>query len=590
MYAKFFGLRQPPFSIAPDPRYLFLSERHREALAHLLYGVKGGGGFVLLTGEIGAGKTTVCRCFLEQVPPRCNVAYIFNPKLTVPELLQTVCDEFRIPLPALPPAHEGTPRSIKEFIDPLNEFLLRTHAVGQTNVLIIDEAQNLSADVLEQLRLLTNLETAERKLLQIILIGQPELRDMLARPELEQLAQRVIARYHLGALNEAETARYVQHRLGVAGGEGASPFDKKALKRIHQLSRGVPRRVNLLCDRALLGGYATGQAKIGVDVIERAAAEVFGDHPAPTLRGWPAQVRRTAPWAGGLLAGASIVAAAAWVTRPTAPAPAPGAAKPLTAVTAAASSAVRSAASSPAAATPASAPASNATPAIVPATAGAKPATLSAADLRATFNAELRGEADAWRELAAAWGVALGTGGGYCASAMRQGLPCFKGPSSLALVRQLDRPGVLVLYDGDNRPFHVLLTALTDDTATLRRGNASVTVPLATLGAAWRGEFGTFWRAPPGYAGPGTLTTANPQASAWLMERLGQALRGERRPGMAAEPASEPLTARVASFQVAQGLSPDGVAGPMTVMLLNRATGVDEPRLLQAPATTTARR
>ncbi|HJV69707.1 ExeA family protein, partial [Ideonella sp.] len=149
MYAKYFGLKQPPFSIAPDPRYLYMSERHREALAHLLYGLKGGGGFVLLTGEIGAGKTTVCRCFLEQVPPRCNVAYIFNPKLTVPELLQTVCDEFRIPLPELP---AGAVRTVKDYIDPLNEFLLRTHAVGQTNVLIIDEAQNLSADVLEQLR------------------------------------------------------------------------------------------------------------------------------------------------------------------------------------------------------------------------------------------------------------------------------------------------------------------------------------------------------------------------------------------------------------------------------------------------------
>ena len=287
MYAKFFGLKQPPFSIAPDPRYLFMSERHREALAHLIYGLKGGGGFVLLTGEIGAGKTTVCRCFLEQVPPRCNVAYIFNPKLTVHELLKTVCDEFRIPLP---PEHPGVARTIKDFIDPLNEFLLRTHGVGQTNVLIIDEAQNLSADVLEQLRLLTNLETSERKLLQIILIGQPELRQMLARPELEQLAQRVIARYHLEALSEAETAQYVAHRLGVAGLGGASPFDAVALRRIHQLARGVPRRVNLLCDRALLGGYATGQARIGVEVIERAAAEVFGP-------GTPTETRPASPQA-----------------------------------------------------------------------------------------------------------------------------------------------------------------------------------------------------------------------------------------------------------------------------------------------------
>ena len=252
MYSQFFGLQREPFSIAPDPRYLFMSERHREALAHLLYGVRGGGGFVLLTGEIGAGKTTVCRCFLEQIPKRCNVAYIFNPKQTVTELLRSVCDEFRIPR-----RPEGA--TVKDYVDALNEFLLQTHAVGQNNVLIIDEAQNLSADVLEQLRLLTNLETNERKLLQIVLIGQPELRTMLARPELEQLAQRVIARFHLEALSLKETAQYIRHRLAVAGLSRPLPFEREALRRVHQLSRGVPRRINLLCDRALLGAFAEGR-------------------------------------------------------------------------------------------------------------------------------------------------------------------------------------------------------------------------------------------------------------------------------------------------------------------------------------------
>ncbi|MES2946577.1 MAG: AAA family ATPase, partial [Pseudomonadota bacterium] len=269
MYAKFFGLNQDPFSIAPDPRYLFMSERHREALAHLLYGLGGGGGFVLLSGEIGTGKTTVCRCFLEQIPGNCNVAYIFNPKLSVIELLRSICDEFHIPLPA-------TAASAKDFTDPLNAFLLAGHAAGKNNVLIIDEAQNLSADVLEQLRLLTNLETSERKLLQIVLIGQPELRRMLARPELEQLAQRVIARFHLDALSVQETSHYIAHRLAVAGMTGASPFDAKALARIHKLSRGVPRRINLLCGRALLGAYASGKAVVNSQTVDKAALEVFG--------------------------------------------------------------------------------------------------------------------------------------------------------------------------------------------------------------------------------------------------------------------------------------------------------------------------
>jgi general secretion pathway protein A len=554
MYAKFFGLKQPPFSIAPDPRYLFMSERHREALAHLIYGLKGGGGFVLLTGEIGAGKTTVCRCFLEQVPPRCNVAYIFNPKLTVHELLKTVCDEFRIPLP---PEHAGVARTIKDFIDPLNEFLLRTHGVGQTNVLIIDEAQNLSADVLEQLRLLTNLETSERKLLQIVLIGQPELRQMLARPELEQLAQRVIARYHLEALSEAETAQYVVHRLGVAGLGGASPFDAVAMRRIHQLSRGVPRRVNLLCDRALLGGYATGQARIGVKVIERAAAEVFGSGtPAVSGRVLPA---RWPAWAGGLAAGSLLAGAAAWALWP-ATAPAPSLATP----------------SAPAASVPVLA-ASAAAPvvAVVAPASAPRPPGLDPAELRAAFARQLRGEADAWRELAAAWGVLLGDTNDPCGVAAGLQLQCYKGASSLGVVRQLDRPGIVVLRDADGKPYHVLLAALDGDLATLRRGTASVQVPLSSLGAVWRGEYATLWRAPPGYAGPTGMVIGAGPAADWLVERLARL-----QPAGASAAAGVPIAAQVSAFQVAQGLSPDGLPGPLTVMQLNRVSGIDEPRLL----------
>ena len=306
MYAKFFGLKHEPFSIAPDPRYLFMSKRHREALAHLLYGLNGGGGFVLLSGEIGAGKTTVCRCFLEQIPKRCNVAYIFNPKLTVTELLQSICDEFHIAVTA----RDAGAATIKDYIDRLNEFLLKTHAVGQNNVLIIDEAQNLSADVLEQLRLLTNLETSERKLLQIVLIGQPELRTMLARPELEQLAQRVIARFHLKALSEAETAQYVRHRLAVAGMAASLPFDGKTLRRIHELSRGVPRRINMLCDRAMLGAYARGRTAVDRTIVDKAAGEVFGMPPRPA----PARYGGIALLALGLLIGAALYATVTWAT------------------------------------------------------------------------------------------------------------------------------------------------------------------------------------------------------------------------------------------------------------------------------------
>ena len=332
MYARQFGLTQDPFSIAPDPRFLYMSERHREALAHLLFGVAGidgqsggaGGGFVLLTGDIGTGKTTICRCFLEQTPAGCHVAYIFNPKLSVIELLQSICEEFHIVL-TKSDAHAP---SVKDHVDALNAFLLQSHAAGQNCVLVIDEAQNLAPDVLEQLRLLTNLETAERKLLQIVLIGQPELRTMLAQPALEQLAQRVIARYHLDALNEDEALQYIAHRLAVAGHVGRLPFDNAALQRVYQLTKGVPRRINLLCGRAMLGAWANCQLMVSRAVVDKAAAEVFGDGQLPR-----AKVHGAAYLWGGVAVISATTAAIAlmwWVNpaqfmpRPQSPVTAPG--------------------------------------------------------------------------------------------------------------------------------------------------------------------------------------------------------------------------------------------------------------------------
>jgi len=541
MYAQFFGLKQEPFSIAPDPRYLFMSERHREALAHLLYGVKGGGGFVLLTGEIGAGKTTVCRCFLEKIPKRCNVAYIFNPKLTVTELLKSVCDEFCIPYP-----HQGAGApTVKDYLDPLNEFLLKTHAVGQNNVLVIDEAQNLSADVLEQLRLLTNLETSERKLLQIILIGQPELREMLARPELEQLAQRVIARFHLDALSEAETLQYVRHRLSVAGMGKAIPFERKAVRRIHQLARGVPRRINLLCDRALLGAYAKGQSTIGVPIVEQAAREVF-DKPVRERGHWSPQ--RMALTTVGVAAGVGLFGVVGWawdgaLHRMPAPAGPKSAALP--------------------ASRPASALA-GATPASAPAPAPAA----SAFDLKAAT--ALRDEQQAWRELAAQWRVTLDDGD-PCEAAQRQQVHCFKRPNiTLAQIRQLGRPGILTLHDEAERPVYALITGLGERTATLQMGGSAQTISLPALAAMWRGDFATFWRAPPGYLKRIGEGDTGPVAD-WLAAQLA------RLPG--AGSSDKPLKSKIHAFQLAQGLEADGRAGPMTFMQLNRATGVDEPRL-----------
>lgn len=557
MYASFFGLKQPPFSIAPDPRYLYMSERHREALAHLLYGVKGGGGFVLLTGEIGAGKTTVCRCFLEQIPKRCNVAYVFNPKLTVLELLRTICDEFRIPF-----GHEGAGApTVKDYVDALNHFLLQTHAVGQNNVLIIDEAQNLSADVLEQLRLLTNLETSERKLLQIILIGQPELRTMLARPELEQLGQRVIARFHLDALTEKETALYVKHRLVVAGMKGANPFERSALQRIHALTRGVPRRINLLCDRAMLGAYALGRPRVDREIVDKAAQEVF-DTPVRVPR------RRLAAWgaAAGVAALVAVLAVLA-MTQRRGPAAEAGAAVPAMLASAAAAGPLLAAAPAASAASAlslaAAAPAASTPPAPPPAPL----------DLPADFATLGSDEAAGWRALAERWNLAPDDGD-TCVAAQRQQLQCYRGTgASLTLLRQLDRPVLLLLRDASGRPGYAVLSALGPVQALLRVGKQERSMSLVALEQAWRGEFATFWRTPPGYAGTIDADSRGPAAD-WLAERMA-ALPA----GLLPASTGRSLTARIRAFQTTQGLLPDGRAGPVTLMQLNRLAGVDEPRL-----------
>jgi general secretion pathway protein A len=552
MYAPYFGLKSEPFSIAPDPRYLFMSERHREALAHLLYGLGGGGGFVLLSGEIGTGKTTVCRLFLEQIPQGCNVAYIFNPKLTVIELLQSVCDEFHISVRQ----KDLLPPTVKDYLDPLNAFLLEAHAAGRNNVLIIDEAQNLSAEVLEQLRLLTNLETRERKLLQIILIGQPELRSMLARPELEQLAQRVIARYHLGALTPAETAQYVQHRLEVAGLSRPLPFERRALQRVHELSRGVPRRINLLCDRALLGAFANNQAAVDKATVDKAATEVF-DKPMPA----PSQLRRTAAVLGlGLAAGAGLFAAVNYVARDTTPAPVAVAAKPVPPAASPAASAAPIAASSAATQAQAAAP-----PVAMPASAPA-PALLSDAN-------------EAWRELAQAW-KAKPEGSDPCKSLQKEQLQCFSKNLSLALIRELGRPGILTLDAETGAPTYALLTALNRDSATLRAGGAEQTVTLAALAARWRGEFSTLWRAPPGYPSRSGAAPDGETVS-WIATRLA-ALNGAPPPKDRRE-LDAALKSQLRAFQLAHGLAADGQPGPLTYMQLNRAAGVEEPRLRTEP-------
>ncbi len=563
MYTQFFNLKQSPFSIAPDPRYLFMSERHREALAHLLYGIGSGGGFVLLTGEIGAGKTTVCRCFMEQIPENCKLGYIFNPKLSVEELLLSICDEFGI---ALPP--QGA-LSVKGYVDAINAYLLASHAQARNNVLIIDEAQNLSAEVLEQLRLLTNLETSERKLLQIILIGQPELREMLARPELEQLAQRVIARYHLGSLSEAETGTYIEHRLAVAGATAIAPFPRAMMGLVHKLTKGVPRRINLLCDRALLGAYVENQPQVSRTILQRAAAEVFAGQDAAGQGVGTGAAARWPLVAAGVLGGV-VISALTWqlLSRDAKPVVAPAQAAEASLAQRGMRGALGTAATAGGTAAVSAATGGAAAGALAPAGDAAAPALAAPGPGRDS--------AAALRQLAGLWGLTL-VDGDPCPTAARANLRCLPVKGTLEELRLLDRPAMLKLHDDPAAPNYVLLTALDEHTATITTaGGKPQTLPLDALNARYDGEFTTYWRAPRNWRDEVRGGDQGPDVD-WLAKRLSQ-IYDLKKP-QENQPLDAPLRKRLIEFQTAQQLKADGVAGPKTFIRLYQLGGVQEPRL-----------
>jgi len=540
MYRNHFGLAEAPFSIAPDPRYLYMSQRHQEALAHLLYGVSADGGFVLLTGEVGAGKTTICRCLLEQIPESCDVAYIFNPKLTVEELLSTICVEFGI---ACPPGNT----SIKVFVDCINTYLLDAHARNRHTVLIIDEAQNLSADVLEQMRLLTNLETNQRKLLQIILLGQPELAAMLERPELRQLAQRIVARYHLGPLTRAEAAAYIQHRLEVSGAKRPL-FSAALMGRVYRLSGGVPRIINVLCDRALLGAYVQGKERIDRATLAQAAREVF---PQPLRRHG---MLRALSAALILVAGGAMALAVYQQGQPDTR-------------MATAQHTIAKPVASPTPAKPAD-----------PAEAAQPGAALPDILVWPADEPRARSKEMAYAALFRAWGADY-QGADACQQAAGLGLRCRTARGGLDELRQFNRPAVLHMRDEQGQEFDATLTALADKTATFAFGAATRTVALGALAAQWSGHYTLLWRMPP-VAGVKIRPGDRGPAVEWLSKQLAQAQ------GSAAEAAADPvfddaLVRQVKQFQLAQGLRPDGAVGPQTLTRLSSVADQAAPKLLR---------
>lgn len=552
MYTSFFGLQEKPFAITPDPRYLYLSERHAEALAHLLYGINEAGGFIQLTGEVGTGKTTIIRSLLEQLPSHAEVALILNPRVTPAEFLLTICEELHLEVP------EGGRESTKTLMDMLGHHLLDAHARGRRVVLIVDEAQNLSAETLEQVRLLTNLETATTKLLQIILIGQPELRTLLDQPELRQLAQRITGRYHLSPLSREETAGYVRHRMRVAGAT-TETFTPTALAEVHRLSQGIPRVINVIADRSLLGAFTREDHRVGTSYIRDAAAEVYGRPvPAPWLK-WAI--------AAAVSAALTVLGAGLWSYF----------GHGLNHATALATqrSAAEEGSTAPRTTTPV------ATPAVAP--PAATPATQAATTARPVISLEQLLQrhgnetttAAALGKLFALWGVAYDpTGGRGCDQASKLGLECLFQRGSWPELRTLNRPAVLTLTDESGQPRQVLLSGLSADTAKVDLGGESHDIPLGTIARYWSGDFLLLWRPPMSVAKPLTPGTRGADVR-WLRDNM-RAAQGLPAAPTVTETYDDELVGLVQEFQRRNHLNVDGVAGVQTQIVLDtvvNATG-----------------
>jgi general secretion pathway protein A len=554
MYLSFFGLLEKPFAITPDPRYLYLSARHAEALAHLMYGINEAGGFVQLTGEVGTGKTTIIRSLLAQTPKNAEIALILNPRMTAPEFLLTICEELGIGVP------DAATGSRKDLVDILNHYLLRAHANARRIVLVVDEAQNLAPEVLEQVRLLTNLETNTQKLLQIILIGQPELRDLLARNELRQLAQRVTGRYHLHPLSAAETAAYVRHRLRVSGAT-SDIFSSMALAELFHLSGGVPRVINVVADRALLGAYTQDRHRVTNSLVRHAAAEVFGRRFAP----------RWLPWLGAAAA-ALVLAATVWGMWP------------LTswrfyrAVPSAVAAVPKAV---PAPATAKSAPAQPVTPVAV-ASLATVPALPPSLQELLEAHKDATGTDDAFAHLFGLWGAHYVAGDtDPCTQATQQGMECLVQRGSFGQLRLYNRPAILLLKDDSGTKHQVVLAGLDDEHARIDIAGQTHELAVGELSRYWFGDFVVLWRPATQTVKPLSVGMHGDEVR-WLRQSL------ERLQGVTAAQATvsdvfdTELSHLVMDFQRQHRLAVDGIAGVQTQMVLASAVAGSDSPLLSA--------
>ncbi len=553
MYTRFFGLNEKPFSITPDPRYLFMSARHGEALAHLVYGVTESGGFMQLTGEVGTGKTTLVRTLLlNRMPNNANVAVVLNPQISALEFLVTICEELHIPVP-------DDRNSIKALIDTLNGYLLEAHADGRRTILVVDEAQNLAPDVLEQVRLLTNLETAKQKLLQIVLIGQPELRELLARNDLRQLAQRITGRYHLEPLSKEETAQYIEHRLKVAGALG-EVFDTGAKREVFRLTQGVPRLINVICDRALLGAFSIESRRVNRRIVRRAATEITGKAESGNT------LRRALPVVGVI---AAVVISAGFLTLLE---------ERKQMIDAATETAV------PARQEPvdvAPEPQQEAKPESEPTPAPEE--AQASLDDQLQLARELTNRQSAMAALLSLWGLEYRGGDqSGCAQAEAAGYSCLSQRGSWGNLKQFDRPAVLTLIDARGQTHNVVLVRIEEQTAELSIGGVMVTHPVGEVSDMWLGQYMLLWRPPNGFAvsmAPGSRGSN----VLWLRQSLAEIDATYHTDFPGSDEFDENLQQIVRAFQRDHRLDVDGVAGQQTQIIINTLLAADDTPRLSVP-------
>lgn len=528
MYHRYFGLDEQAFSIAVNPRYLYMSTQHREALAHLLYGVSSGG-FVMLTGEVGTGKTTIIRCLLEQLPDSADLAIVMNPSASARDLLCSICDEFGV-------EYAPDETSLKVLTDKLSEFLVQNHSQDRRTIVLIDEAQLLRISTLEQVRLLTNLETNTEKLLQIILVGQPELNELLAKPALRQLSQRITARYHLRPLNLDETAAYIQHRLAVAGmPPGRHPFPPKIVRRVFQISRGIPRLINVLCDRMLLGAYSREATQIDSDICRRATVEVMGEVPAAPPRYRPRGWFKAAYIAAGVL-GFSLIFMAIWLMVAGRDAP----------------------------------------PATPPAAVGniirSPEVTASSAVPEAGW--WVMNQDHALAELLAILDVPYDGALYPCWVAGQQGFKCENQKTrTWEEFRLFNRPAVLTITTPGRHTAYVTLVGIKESDAWLRVKGELRRVALSELGRLWTGDIVFVWRRPPEFKEALGLGARSPMVT-WVAEQFASLDRQDA--PLAREHFNAQLQQRVKLFQRAHNLEDDGFVGLQTLLRLNEALGLEK--------------